>query len=178
MIFSASKGMYQKVLLGEKTLTTRVRLPAHIAVGKEWAIVPKRAAPAWWFDDFEGKWQVIANTGRLITLKYGVAACDLARSEGNAKLRRFGAIQARICIDAYWQTELNTMTEQEARDEGVASVEEYACLWDSINDRKGLRWRDNPLVWRIRFSLPEDVAAAVARIGRKLVWAAAENGVK
>ena len=43
---------------------------------------------------------------------------------------------------------LQCITEEDARAEGVASVEEYRQLWESINGKtKGARWADNPVVF-------------------------------
>lgn len=174
MIFSAKHGMYQAVLLGEKTLTTRLKLPAHITVGKEWAIVPKRAAPAWWLGgwtvgtDFDGTpfGDFVVTDPRKAVRETGIIASVLTPQE---YLRACSFIQARIRIDAFWQTSLQFMSELEAFEEGVGSVKEYAALWDSINDRKGIRWADNPQVWRIRFHVPLDVAQAVSRVGKQAI---------
>jgi len=38
--------------------------------------------------------------------------------------------------------------------------EDYRLLWDSINTRKGVRWEDNPLVWVIEFECVEVEAPA------------------
>ena len=171
MIFSASKGMYTAVLLGEKTLTTRLKLPAHIAVGKEWAIVPKRASAAWWIGNEAGEWRICKYPhARVYTETTDVMPVSY--------VRRFfmerGYTQARVRIDAFWQTSLQCMSELEALEEGAGSVAEYAALWDSINDRKGGRWADNPLVWRIRVSVPQDVAQAVSRVGKQAILDAAK----
>lgn len=173
MIFSLDKGMYTAVLLGEKTLTTRVRLPAHIAVGKEWAIVPKRAAPAWWLGAQDG--QVIPDVGDWVFAQ-GRDFFAQVRTEGHSYivdyLKAHGFVQARIRIDAFWQTPLQRMTHTEATQEGVGTLYDYQQLWDSINKAKGLRWDDNPQVWRIRFSLPQDVCIAVSKVGRAAILTA------
>lgn len=174
MIYSLDKGMYTAVLLGEKTLTTRLRLPAHIAVGKEWAMVPKRAAPAWWLDG--GDAQIITNVNRWFSALLP-AHIERMKAEGLRYgvdyLKYLGFVQARIRIEAFYQVALADMTEREARDEGVESVEAYARLWDAINPK--VLWadhRDLP-VWRIRIRLPDVVASAVSRIGRAAILAAA-----
>lgn len=162
---------YAEVLLSEKTLTTRVRLPAHIAVGKEWAIVPKRAAPAWWLHPFNRE-IITSNMAYHLFSTYTV----IQRPSGKPPKMRpedYGYVQARIKIAAYWQTPLQQMTELEALDEGVASVDAYSRLWNSINKAKGVRWEDNPQVWRIRFSVTKDVAEAVSRVGRAAIREAA-----
>lgn len=47
---------------------------------------------------------------------------------------------------------LQSITEDDARAEGVASVEEFRALWDKIHRKTaGARWDDNPLVVRIEF---------------------------
>lgn len=163
MIFSHKQGMYTAVLLGDKTLTTRLKLPAHIAVGKQWAIVPGRAKAAWWLGVYGGMWVVVRNPTEMVTratteqVTHRVAVQWLEWQE---------FIQAAIRIEAFWQTPLQTMTHEEALAEGVGSLEEYAALWDRINTKRGQRWADNPTVWRIRFSRTPEVAAAVERIGR------------
>lgn len=175
MIFSADKGMYQLALLSEKTLTTRMKLPAHIAVGKEWAIVPKRAAPAWWFRYDDGVGEVETDPRGFCTRMYGDTS-NMAVYPSGAISRlmlenRFE--QARIRIDGFWQTTVQFMSELDALDEGVNSVKEYAVLWNKINKAKGTRWNDNPAAWRIRFSLPQDVCIAVSKVGREAIMGAA-----
>jgi hypothetical protein len=65
----------------------------------------------------------------------------------------------RICITAIRLEGLHEIDEHDARAEGVASVEEYKALWESINGKtKGARWNDNPLVWVIEFMYLGDVA--------------------
>lgn len=45
---------------------------------------------------------------------------------------------------------LQSITEEDARAEGVESVAEYAELWDSLN-RKRAPWSANPYVWAVTF---------------------------
>lgn len=47
---------------------------------------------------------------------------------------------------------LHNISEEDARAEGVNSVEEYRQLWESINTAPGVRWEDNPLVWVYHFT--------------------------
>lgn len=64
----------------------------------------------------------------------------------------------RIRIEAIRQERLHDITEADAIAEGVASVEEYKALWESINGKtKGARWDDNPEVWVITFRYLGDV---------------------
>lgn len=170
MIFSLKRGMYTSLLLGEKTLTTRLKLPAHIAEGKEWAIVPGRAQPAWWF----GKDEIVTEPkrwGRRYASLFLHSEPDLR--EIHARLKQFNFVQARIHIYCYWQNALCAMSEQDARDEGVATLDEYRALWTAINPKYA--WKANVTlpVWRIRVGLPDDVADAVARVGREAIVAAA-----
>lgn len=173
---------YPQVLLSEKTLTTRVRLPAHIAAGKQWAIVPKRAAPAWWLDT--GKEAITPPRKPCVIREHmdiylwkqcGIPVDVCSAQELKRIANDIGIFQAKVRIDAFWQTELQRMTELEAIEEGVESVEAYSRLWNSINKAKGVRWEDNPQVWRIRFSVTKDVAEAVSRVGRAAIYAAFEG---
>lgn len=46
---------------------------------------------------------------------------------------------------------LQEISDADACAEGCANVLEYEGLWDSIHDRDGDRWADNPLVWVVSF---------------------------
>jgi hypothetical protein len=49
---------------------------------------------------------------------------------------------------------LQSITEADARAEGVESVEAYRELWESINGKtKGARWDDNPFVYVLSFEV-------------------------
>lgn len=64
----------------------------------------------------------------------------------------------RIKVTSIWCEYLHQITNDDARAEGVASVEEYKALWESINGKtKGCRWDDNPLCWVISFTYLGDV---------------------
>lgn len=62
---------------------------------------------------------------------------------------------ARIFLDVREiRTErLQDITEAGALAEGVATVSEYAALWDLLNEEPGERWADNPEVTVIRFEV-------------------------
>lgn len=170
MIFSLSKGMYTAVLLGDKTLTTRLKLPAHTKVGREVAFVPGRAKAAWWLSP-DGQiihnlndWAAAQSQDELKRKVWGGGfryVIDYARAQG--------FVQTRLVVEGFWLTPLQTMTEQEARHEGVGGVEEYAALWDGTN--KG-SWQSNPEVWRLRFRRTDALVAAVERVGREAILAA------
>lgn len=66
--------------------------------------------------------------------------------------KRGASSVGRIEIGSIRCERLQSITEEDAQAEGVASVEEYKALWESINGKtKGARWEDNPLVWVITF---------------------------
>ena len=49
---------------------------------------------------------------------------------------------------------VQSITEEDARREGVASRDEFAALWDSLA-KPGTSWADNPWVWRVAFDVEE-----------------------
>jgi uncharacterized protein YhfF len=59
----------------------------------------------------------------------------------------------RIRVTGLRVERLQTLTHEDALAEGVASVEEYAALWDAIHSKRGERWDDDPLVIVIQFEL-------------------------
>lgn len=65
--------------------------------------------------------------------------------------RGAAGIGQRIQIDALRLEYLQSITEADAQAEGVASVEEYKALWNSINGANS--WNENPLVWVITFRM-------------------------
>lgn len=65
----------------------------------------------------------------------------------------------RILLTVIRMEGLHNITEADAIAEGVASVEEYKALWNSINGKtKGARWDDNPMCWVLEFELVKDGA--------------------
>lgn len=60
----------------------------------------------------------------------------------------------RIRLLGIRRERLQSISEADAKAEGVESVEAYKTLWESINGKTvGARWADNPLVWVLRFEL-------------------------
>ena len=117
--------------------------------GRTYAVVPKRGARAVW-------WRRMASPGRLIETIYDTKFHPAIREMPDSDLLRAGYLQARIKLLAIRQEPLQDITHADALAEGVGSVEEYRELWDSINNRKGLRWDDNPLVWVLTFEAVKD----------------------
>jgi hypothetical protein len=79
-------------------------------------------------------------------LKWG-AWCEYAVQPGRGK-----PAVGRIRITGMSIERLQNITEADARAEGVASIEEFQALWETIHGKKpGERWADNPLVVVIEF---------------------------
>lgn len=116
-------------------------------VGREYAIVPKRGAAGVW----------ISPDGKLrhpVTYTYDMEWDDTLRHDARGWLRELGYRPAKIRLTAIRCEHLHDITEEDAIEEGVASVAEYKALWESINGRtKGARWADNPEVWVLEFEL-------------------------
>lgn len=111
-------------------------------VGRTYAVINKRGLPAvWWTQDEYGDY--IWLNGRII------------RNKPSRQREHFR--QMRIRVTGIRKDRLQDITEADAFAEGVASVEEYKALWDSINGKtKGARWSDNPEVWVITFELVKE----------------------
>lgn len=94
-------------------------------------------------------------------------------------MKMWGYTQARIRIEDFWCSPLGEMTEAEAREDGAASVKDYAALWTSISPQYEWYSHLNLPVYRIRFSVPQDVAQAVSRVGKQAILNAVAqmNGV-
>jgi hypothetical protein len=115
-----------EVLRGRKTMTQRIVQDGEYAV----------------YDDAGRIIEVRDKNGRLKIRVGGVYAAVPKRGMKGVGHVRVTSIQ---------QPHVQEMTLMAAIAEGVNSVGEYQRLWDSINDRKGKRWADNPRVWRYRF---------------------------
>lgn len=180
MIFNG-KGNYEKVLSGDKTETRRIIKPNEMAfaddwgfnigavsvgngesipassnlrtkweVGRTYAALPKRGVPAHWFMWHFGDLERFTNP---IEAAYTVLPDrpQLTVAQANKILLKHGAAQARIEIVSIHSENLQDISNESAIAEGVASIEEYRDLWQSINTRPGTRWDDNPKIWVIRF---------------------------
>jgi hypothetical protein len=124
--------------------------PTIYAVGHTYAVVPKRGeACLWWGEDENGSRYSFTPQYQ----QWCAAAGDDYTAYTEDDLRRDGCAPMRIRITAIRREPLQAITEADARAEGVESVEAYRELWDSINNRKGARWPDNPWVWVLEFEL-------------------------
>lgn len=119
-------------------------------VGKSYAIVPKRGAAGVWISP-DGKMR------HPVTYTHDMEWDTTLRHDARGWLRELGYRPAKIRLTAIRCEHLHDITEQDARAEGVASVDEYKVLWESINGRtKGARWADNPEVWVLEFELAKE----------------------
>lgn len=154
------------ILSGQKTQTRRVVKPGEgmykdtlalsesgavrWAVGKTYAVVPKRGQPAvWWRNEpwLMGYRPAYTNGP---SAKHGAAH----KYDRETYLAADGFRPLRIRITVIRQERLQDITEADAKAEGVGNVEEYRALWESINGKtKGARWADNPDVFVLEFEL-------------------------
>ena len=119
-----------EILAGTKTQTRRV-----CKQGEDFVDLTDAAQ---WVDDANGrlKW-MIGRTYAVVPKRGQKAIAD-----------------GRIRITDIRQERLHDITEADARAEGVASVEEYRALWESLHGRNPrCRWNSNPLVWVIQFEM-------------------------
>lgn len=120
------------------------------AVGKTYAVVPKRAQrTVLWTRLLSGfVWESPGD--RLIGGKYWPA------DERAQYLTSAGYQPLRIRITAIRQERLQAITEADAKAEGVGSIEEYRALWERINGKTpGARWADDPLCWVLTFGVAQ-----------------------
>lgn len=123
-----------EILSGRKTQTRRIAKPEH---------TPNR----WGLDgeDDDRINEVIAG---------GRSQWVVGKTYAIVPKRGMLAIQWRIRITAIRMERLQDIYLWDAMEEGVASVEAYRQLWESINGKTaGARWEDNPLVWVIKFEV-------------------------
>ncbi len=108
-------------------------------VGSDYAVQPGRGRPiVWWCNTPEGFW-------------WETNLPDIGEFDNWSVRADWRPLRIRLLdIRHDW---LKDITDDEARAEGVASVADYAALWDAINTRAGQRWADNPLVWALTFEV-------------------------
>ena len=157
--------LVEDVLTGKKTQTRRVKwmneyaIPADIGfsavyeqydnsksrlkweVWRNYSIVPKAGSCSVWMNK-KGEWR------NPVTYTYDMEWDDTLRHDARGWLRELGYRPAKIRLTAIRCERLHDITEQDARAEGVASVEEYKALWESANGKsKATRWEENPKGW-------------------------------
>lgn len=154
----------EEVLSRQKTQTRRIHEP-RVIVGRTYAAVPKRAAPAPWFAETIAPWHALDPDSNVVRIreprKY--VGDDISATKANKWLATHGAVQARILVEDKYTERLQDISHEDALAEGVNSVNEYRELWDSINKKKVTRWEDNPLVWVVVFKSVDEVHALYCR---------------
>ena len=160
-----------EILSGQKTQTRRVVKPGEgmyeaslaltaagnvkWAVGKTYAVVPKRGLPGVWWKRV-GTVALTHNGMHEYHYPSNPDAAAIALPVTRADLEKRGFQPLRIRIVAIRREHLQDITEADAKAEGVSSKGEYAKLWNRINKRKGTRWSDNPLVWALTFEVVKE----------------------
>ena len=158
-----------EILSGQKTQTRRVVKPGEgmyeaslaltaagnvkWAVGKTYAVVPKRGKPSVWWKR-AGTVALTHNGMHEYHYPSNPDAAAIALPVTRAELEKRGFQPLRIRILAIRQERLQDITEADAKAEGVADVEAYRALWQAINGKTpGARWDANPTVFVLEFEL-------------------------
>lgn len=180
MIFQAT---WRQVLAGTKTQTRRIvkEAPRHLCIGGSYSCELHLSRGEWSPEnldrtDFPGK-GVYLRTG----IEGGWLSADCCAEpewsdrakwiEGKTYAVQPGRTQkavGRIRITRIRQERVQDITEADVEAEGVGlqawageghegwpRTAGYAQLWDSLHDRPGERWADNPAVWVLEFELVE-----------------------
>ena len=160
-----------EILSGQKTQTRRVVKPGEgmyeaslaltaagnvkWAVGKTYAVVPKRGLPGVWWKRV-GTVALTHNGMHEYHYPSNPDAAAIALPVTRAELEKRGFQPLRIRILAIRQERLQDITEADAKAEGVADVAAYRELWESINGKTpGARWDANPMVWVLTFEVAQ-----------------------
>lgn len=123
------------------------------AVGKTYAVVPKRGKPSVWWKRV-GTVALTHNGMHEYHYPSNPDAAAIALPVTRAELEKRGFRPLRIRITAIRQERLQDITEADAKAEGVADVEAYRALWQAINGKTpGARWDANPTVFVLEFEL-------------------------
>ncbi len=126
------------------------------AVGRTYAVVPRRGKPAVWWAIVDGipiwnhpvRYEPFYQPGEPTDWENGHYV-DLRH-----ELEYQGFQPLRIRITAIRQERLQDISEADAKAEGVADAEAYRALWQAINGKTpGARWADSPLVWVLEFEV-------------------------
>jgi len=139
---------WQQVLTGEKTQTRRLVKPVHCA----------------WSNEFDIEGQPIDITDVRIVYEESYATREVWRVGKTYAVQpgRGKKAVGRIRITAIRREALQDVSCDDALQEGAypygrgiwsTAVEEFAELWDSIHDKPGTTWNDNPAVWVLTFEL-------------------------
>lgn len=146
---------HKKVLSGEKTQTRRIIKDVNLVVGVDGS---PAATDSPYFDEGNEIEVVCTESGKQIYKVGNVYAVQPGRNQKAVGYIRITAIR---------RESLQAISYEDARAEGAPPDHEcdcfspvlwYANLWNHINNRKGVRWEDNPAVWVISFELVKDDA--------------------
>lgn len=152
-----------EIVEGRKTCTQRVVKPGETAhvdedgeirivfdargrvkwqVGRDYAVSPGRGQKAvrvFWGDSLRPCPIIVYPSG----IERGGMVVDISDE----------FVPLRIRIQRIERVALHSVDRAVALAEGVASVEAYQALWDTIAGKTGPRWDANPMVWRLWFEV-------------------------
>ena len=165
-----------EILSGQKTQTRRVVKPGEgmyeaslaltaagnvkWAVGKTYAVVPKRGLPGVWWRPVDGGVELLHEHPEWPAFREGLNTSRATWRLALENLKALGFRPLRIRITAIRQERLQDITEADAKAEGVADVEAYRALWQAINGKTpGARWDANPMVWVLTFEVVKEKGA-------------------
>jgi len=171
MIFQAT---WRQVLDGSKTQTRRI-----VGTDHHFLSAPLYSNPAVYV--YHGKYSRSRTLWRVGSTYAVQSGCGRSAvwysSDGStidipsvdcmwSELTAHGFREARIRITRIRQERVQDISEADAIAEGsqfgqnaygdiVTPVEALAALWDTLHDKRGERWADNPAVWVLEFELVE-----------------------
>lgn len=124
-------------------------------VGRDYAVVAKRGTRGVAYKPDTGEWKVFPN-GEYIPHEWCPLRIEITkiRREPLQNITHDDALREGILQTGYDKyMDCYCYTHHATQGVWADPVEAYCHLWDSINNRAGVRWDDNPPVWVLTFEV-------------------------